>query len=153
MIEVYRFHKSKYPGNSGKGAAIYGGRWNAPGIEAVYAAQSRSLGALEILVHYAVLPREFVVTPIRIPDRVIAKRSWISNHKNKQVDLPYGVTQKVAAEWFPKTALLDVPSAIIPQERIYVLNPLHPDFQYIQFLDPEPFSFDPRLRTDPTSTH
>ena len=75
ILEVYRLHSSRYPANSGKGAAIHGGRWNPPGVEAIYTAQSRSLAALEILVHYTVLPRDFVLTPIRIrEDRVIVTR-------------------------------------------------------------------------------
>lgn len=41
---------------------------------------------------------------------------------------------------------LGVYSAIIPEERIYVLNPAHFEFKYIEFLDSEPFRFDPRLK-------
>jgi hypothetical protein len=48
--------------------------------------------------------------------------------------------------WFPKTAVLGVYSAIIPEERIYVLNPAHAEFKYIEFLESEPFRFDPRLK-------
>jgi hypothetical protein len=55
VIEVYRLHSSRFPANSGKGAAINGGRWNPRGTEAVYAAASSALAALEILAHYAVL--------------------------------------------------------------------------------------------------
>jgi len=67
---VYRLHSSRYRANSGKGAAISGGRWNPPGVEAIYTAGSVSLAVLEVLVHYAVLPKDFVMTPIRIPDIV-----------------------------------------------------------------------------------
>jgi RES domain-containing protein len=63
ILEVYRLHSKRYPANSGKGAALHGGRWNPPGVEAIYTAQSRSLAALEILVHYAVLLRDFGYLP------------------------------------------------------------------------------------------
>lgn len=129
------------PANSGKGAALHGGRWNPPGLEAIYTAQSRSLAALEILVHYTVLPRDFVLTPIRIPeDRVIVTRL--------QIDplFPELLNRDLAPKWFPSTAVLGVYSVIIPQERIYILNPAHPEFQYIEFLDSEPFQFDARLK-------
>jgi RES domain-containing protein len=43
------------------------------------------------------------------------------------------------------TAVLSVPSVVIPRERNYILNPAHPDFSRIQFSGPEPFYFDDRL--------
>jgi RES domain-containing protein len=44
-----------------------------------------------------------------------------------------------------ETAILAVPSAVIPQELNYLLNPLHPQFKQIRVGRPEPFRFDPRL--------
>jgi RES domain-containing protein len=55
-------------------------------------------------------------------------------------------TQHLGLKWLPQTAALDVPSAIIPEEPIYVLNPTHPEFQHIEFSASEPFRFDPRLK-------
>ena len=142
ILEVYRLHSKRYPANSGRGAALHGGRWNPPGVEAIYTAQSRSLAALEILVHYAVLPRDFVLTPIRIPeDRVVVARL----QKNAQFP-ELQQTRDLTLKWFPSTAVLGVYPVIIPDERIYILNPAHPEFEYIEFLDSEPFKFDPRLK-------
>ena len=70
MIEAYRLHSSRYPAHDGTGAALHGGRWNPPGAEAIYVSQSPSLAVLEILVHYADLPMDFVLTAISIPDDV-----------------------------------------------------------------------------------
>ena len=142
ILEVYRLHSKRYPANSGRGAALHGGRWNPLGVEAIYTAQSRSLAALEILVHYAVLPRDFVLTPIRIPeDRVVVARL------QKDAQFPeLQQTRDLTLNWFPSTAVLGVYSVIIPDERIYILNPAHPEFEYIEFLDSEPFKFDPRLK-------
>ena len=141
ILEVYRLHSKRYPANSGRGAALHGGRWNPPGVVAIYTAQSRSLAALEILVHYAVLPRDFVLTPIRIPeDRVVVARL------QKDAQFPELQTRDLTLNWFPSTAVLGVYSVIIPDERIYILNPTHPEFEYIEFLDSEPFKFDPRLK-------
>ena len=44
------------------------------------------------------------------------------------------------------TAMLAVPSAVIPDERNYLLNPAHPDFKRFRFNKPEAFHFDPRMR-------
>src|SRR3972149_4085147 len=43
------------------------------------------------------------------------------------------------------TAMLAVPSAVVPSEPDYLLNPLHADFRRIRVGRPQPFSFDPRL--------
>jgi RES domain-containing protein len=44
-----------------------------------------------------------------------------------------------------RTAILAVPSVVIPHERSYVLNPDHPDVSRLAIGEPEPFSFDPRM--------
>ena len=43
------------------------------------------------------------------------------------------------------TAMLAVPSAIIPQELNYLFNPGHPAFREIRIGVPEPFALDPRM--------
>jgi RES domain-containing protein len=45
-----------------------------------------------------------------------------------------------------KAPVLAVPSAVIPQELNYLLNPRHADFKRIRVGKPEAFRFDPRLR-------
>jgi RES domain-containing protein len=45
-----------------------------------------------------------------------------------------------------KSLVLAVPSAVIPLELNYLLNPLHADFRRIRVRNPEAFRFDPRLR-------
>lgn len=44
-----------------------------------------------------------------------------------------------------ETAVLAVPSAVIPQELNYLLNPAHADFAKIRIHGGEPFAFDPRM--------
>ena len=55
--------------------------------------------------------------------------------------------KKGRADWLEslETAVLGVPSAVIPQETNYLLNPSHPDFVRIRLNKPEPFAFDPRM--------
>jgi RES domain-containing protein len=52
----------------------------------------------------------------------------------------------LAERLYPTTAVLSVPSAIVTDERNYLLNPAHADFQHIIFLASQPFQFDPRLK-------
>jgi len=52
-VEVYRLSRGKYARPlSGKGASIYGARWNSPGIELIYTAANRSLAMAEVFVHF-----------------------------------------------------------------------------------------------------
>jgi hypothetical protein len=41
--------------------------------------------------------------------------------------------------------VLEVPSAIVPSEMNYLLNPAQPDFRRIRVRRPLPFLFDPRI--------
>lgn len=52
-VVVWRIIQRKFAtlAFTGKGARLFGGRWNSPGHAVVYTAQSLALAALEILVH------------------------------------------------------------------------------------------------------
>ena len=56
-------------------------------------------------------------------------------------------TQELGRYFLCDTAVLCVPSAVIPEESNYVLNPEHKDFRHVEFLSSEPFLFDPRLKS------
>jgi RES domain-containing protein len=43
------------------------------------------------------------------------------------------------------SAVLSVPSAVVPEERNYIFNPPHPDFNLVQVTSRFPCYFDPRL--------
>jgi RES domain-containing protein len=57
-------------------------------------------------------------------------------------------TRQPGMDWFNRrtSLLLKVPSAIIPTEFNYVINPRHPDFNRLLIGQPIPFRFDPRLQ-------
>ena len=106
---------------------------------------------MELLVHLDDEDgsKDYVGVPAEIPDSVGIGRL-------RGTDLPrdwraYPRPQALAdlgSRWAAgrESAVLAVPSAIIPQELNYLLNPLHPHFKRIKIGRPEPFSFDPRLR-------
>ena len=104
-----------------------------------------SLAVLEILVHYSVLPKDFVVTPIELPE-AIQRRQF--EYPSWSVDTPLHVTQTDGRAWIDDrlSAVTSVPSFVVPSERNYLFNPNHPDFAQIVFHLSEPFRFDPRLR-------
>jgi RES domain-containing protein len=66
-----------------------------------------------------------------------------------QSEPPPPSTKALGDAWVQelRSAVLQLPSVIIPGESNYLLNPAHPDFKRISIANPEPFAFDPRLLT------
>ncbi|MBI5171468.1 MAG: RES domain-containing protein [Candidatus Melainabacteria bacterium] len=54
----------------GEGARLFGGRWNSPGLPAIYTSSHLSLAALELLVHlnFDNLPADLVWLKIEVPE-------------------------------------------------------------------------------------
>ena len=134
----------------GEGARQAGGRWNHRGVAVVYTSATLSLAALEYFVHLDPqdVPGDLVAIPAEIPDtlarREITARALPANWR------AYPAPDELATlgtAWVRArtTAVLIVPSAIVPEERNVLLNPAHPDFRRIRRGTPAPFSFDPRL--------
>ena len=118
-------------------------------MEAVYTAATASLAALEVLVNFSVLPHGYVLTEIRIPPGVGIESVRIEDLPDDwQSSIPTSATREFGAIWAfeRRTAVLSVPSSVIPIERNFVINPLHLDFPKIHFLPSSPFRFDARLK-------
>ena len=58
---------------SGEGARQYGGRWNSPGLAAVYLGDSLALAAMELLVHLRNVDvlRTYRTLPVHVPEEVL----------------------------------------------------------------------------------
>lgn len=145
---VYRLASRRYPALDGAGASLYGGRWNHRGTPVIYSAATRSLCALEILASAGGLANDYLVTPIEIPDDLATTTlSADSLPAGWNGSEPTRHTRDAGTNWVNSltSAVLVVPSAVIPQECNYILNPRHRDFTALRFGSPEPFHFDQRL--------
>jgi RES domain-containing protein len=94
------------------------------------------------------LPKDYAGIPADIPESVVITRIRTSDLSRDWRSLPRPRTlADLGSRWAAarETAALAVPSAIIPHELNYLLNPLHPHFKRVRIGRPEPFSFDPRL--------
>lgn len=152
MISIWRIDKKRHAGSafSGEGAALYGGRWNPQGVRVIYASQTLALAALEKFVHLEGVAAgiSFVSFKIDIPDSVRIKHLELSHLPGNWRSVPAPAsTRELGRNWAQKkeSAVLRVPSTVIPSEYDYLLNPLHPDFRSLKISKPAPFSFDPRL--------
>jgi RES domain-containing protein len=136
---------------SGAGSFRYGGRWNSPGRYAVYASVSLSTAALEIMVHAGTpraIPNDELAIRVIIPDDIEVQRVVARDLPEDWQELDHPECLAIGDGWLEqtRTAVLDVPSAVVPQDRNVVLNPRHPDFARIDTSDPgTPFQWDPRL--------
>jgi RES domain-containing protein len=72
--------RRRYAGLAGEGARLYGGRYNPPGIPAVYTSQSIALAVLEILVHIdkAEVPNDYIVMAIGFSGRKMSRRPGVN---------------------------------------------------------------------------
>ncbi len=104
--------------------------------------------ALEVLANSGELADDYVATPIEIPDEIAVTVIPVSSLPvGWNVNVPMDATRDMGTNWAKSltTAVLSVPSSVVPRERNYILNPAHPDFGRIRFANPEPFYFDNRL--------
>lgn len=148
-MHVWRICKSKHSATafSGEGGLYASGRWHPQGVKIVYTAESLALATLEIFVHLesdrlplvairALLPETLAieeVSPGQLPD-------------NWQEMKAYPTLQQIGKDWLQsgRSPVLRVPSAIIPVEFNYLLNPAHPDFK-VTLEPPQEFKLDRRM--------
>lgn len=134
----------------GEGARLFGGRWNQPGTSVVYASSNPALAALETFVHMqrAAYGIDYVVFKIDVPKTVRSETAELSTLPSNWRALPAPQeTQDFGTRWANggTTAVLVVPSILVPDGWNVVLNSRHPDFARIVIGKPEPYSFDPRM--------
>ena len=110
---VFRIARKEYIQDlSGRGAELFGGRWNEKGIPALYTSSSLSLAALEILVHTdkSLPPVNMAYAKVYVPDEVFSMK--ILRLKPDEVAVEYGT------KWLKEKRglMLKVPSVILPYE-------------------------------------
>ena len=152
MTEVWRLVRPRHASAafSGDGTRRWGARWNHPGTALVYTAASQSLAILEILVGLDPedAPSEFALLRATIPDDVAIEVVAIAALPPGWNTYPGPETLRDRGDAWARqteTCVLSVPSAIVPRERNYLLNPSHPDMARIEIALSETFTFDPRL--------
>jgi RES domain-containing protein len=150
-VTVYRICKAENAAGiwTGAGARVFGGRWNSKGVAVVYTAENRSLAAMEQLVHlqspraltgYVIASATFDAEHVRRVETKELPRRW------KAPVAPAGL-KRLGDDWVTagKHAVLAVPSAVMPGEWNYLLNPAHSAFAGFGRTKPEAFKYDARL--------
>ena len=119
----------------------------------VYTAGRASLAALEVLVHleahdvlksYSLTRIDFADELVEVLDRKRLPVNW-TDHADP---VAAGRLKALGDAWVRdgSSVILEVPSAIVPIDSCYLVNPTHSDFGAFVMSAPEPFPFDERLR-------
>ncbi|MDT0648324.1 RES domain-containing protein [Zunongwangia sp. F260] len=147
---VYRITKKKWIKDlSGTGAKLTGGRWNPKGYPLIYCAATSSLAILEKLVHvdFDLLPDDLYIAELEIPNESIQKLKLTDLPKNWNKYPAPDKLKMFGKNWIEqnKHLILEVSSAVNPNEMNYLINVNHPDAGKIKIRKTYPFEIDVRL--------
>jgi RES domain-containing protein len=141
---------SNHASLSGDGGLYASGRWHSRGRRVVYLADHPASALVEIMVHLEIdaedIPTHYQLLGVEVPDDVTA----ISFAEEKLPDdwrQQIALTRALGDDWLRAgaTALLRVPSAIVPEAANYLLSPAHTDAARIGIASALRAPFDPRL--------
>jgi RES domain-containing protein len=141
---------SNHASLNGAGGIDYPGRWHLRGMRVVYCAASPPGALIEVLVHLELddlsFPRQYQLLKVKGPEAATKESVDASTLPvNWQDDM--AVTARIGDVWLRRrsSALLEVPSAIMPETSNWLLNPEHPDTAQFSIEWHHRFSLDGRL--------
>jgi RES domain-containing protein len=134
----------------GEGSYQYGGRWSSPGTRLSYTSEHQSLVMLEYFVHLEASdpPSDLVLASADIPDDLPRERIEAGKLPANWRETPALAELARLGDDFAQSGegcLLIVPSALVPSESNWLINPLHEEFRKITIRETEPLIYDPRL--------
>lgn len=141
-MRLWRLARRPHAALDGEGARRFGGHWNSPGQALVYTAADAALTVLDVRVHLD-LPLEL------LPDDYVLLGIDTAELEPETGPLPTDPAQcrDVGDRWLreARSALLSVPSVIVPESHNVLINPHHPDAAAIRIVSQRSWTFDPRL--------
>lgn len=152
-MEVFRISRT---GLAGKlEASGYANRWNMDGQMVIYAASSRALATLELLVNRSnIKPDEdylIMVISLTLNEDAIRKISSNELPENWRALRAYTLLQNIGSAWYKnqESLVLRLPSAVIPREHNFMINTKHPDFaDKVSLIRKEAYFWDKRLHKE-----
>ena len=151
LITAWRIVKTKHAATafSGEGATRASGRWHSRGTPVVYAAESRALAVLELMVHleadellkhYRLISATFDESLVKVLQVADLPADWKRGR-------PPVATKHIGDDWIAsnKSVVLKVPSVLVPAENNYLLNPNHPEFAGVRISVEREFRYDLRM--------
>ena len=134
-MKVYRISKCEFISDlEGTGAARYPGRWNSKGTYILYTAATPSLALLESVVHISnIAVSSYCMICLSVPEDKIKTITSTELPASWSANPPADVLKKIGDSFIKenKFLALKIPSAIMPEENNFLLNPGHPDFKLV----------------------
>jgi RES domain-containing protein len=145
---VFLWRISNHDSLDGRGGLLASARWHSQGRPIVYLAASPAGALVEVLVNLELdpVPATYTLLKLEAPDDIATARIDAGSlPENWRQDLVWSRSQ--GDEWLAagQQALLEVPSAILPDTYNLLLNPLHPDVRRMRILSHEAHAYDRRL--------
>ena len=147
---VFRLSSSRYAEDlTGRGAELYGGRWNSIGTPVVYTASSRALAMAEVAVHLHIqkVPKDMMMVELYLSEDSITSLPFQELKNNWQM-FPYSIqTQQIGDDFVRENRflVLKVPSAVVNGDFNFLINPRHVELPIVKVVSLSPFRFDSRI--------
>ena len=153
-LRLYRIARLKYANLSGAGSALYPGRWNRLGQEAIYTSTDPGTPVLE---HFAHLPKNVIPSNLAMMEILLDRRGPSAAETNETAVAGSGIivypTLKFARErhpfipWtkYPGMIAIAVPSVIAPSWNVVLYPQKDGFFDRVSLHSVESFEYDPRL--------
>lgn len=142
---------SNYADLKGVGGLRAPGRWHFAGQPVVYLAEHPALALLEILVHMEIasvgqLPDGYQLLRVQVDDGLPIAEIADTDVPSDWRQNPEW-TRGAGTEWLQTetTAVLKVPSAVVPFAHNFLLNPAHPAADAVQIVDAMHVKHDSRI--------
>jgi RES domain-containing protein len=136
---------------AGAGGLRSGGRWHSAGRPIIYCAEHPASALLEILAHLdvanlAALPDGYQLLEIEVPD-ALEVESLPTHALTLKWQSDEASTQAIGDRWLASrsSALMRVPSALVPKVWNYLVNPSHPSAALLKITSAARYPFDTRL--------
>ncbi len=144
---------SNYNDLSGLGGLKASGRWHEKGRHVIYAADHPASALLEVIVYLEIdledMPNNYQLLEIDVPDNVTFETTTLADMERISNDWRGDpkITRGILAPWFDdtRTAVIAVPSAIVPFANNYLINPLHADAARVRVVHAARYMHDQRL--------
>lgn len=140
---------SSHPDLSGNGGLYASARWHNKGHLILYTAMQPPGSLVEVLVHLDLgidlIPDSYFLAGIEVPDEAILRAAVPTLTSSWKSNITFSRAEGDAWLASNTTLLMRVPSAIIDKTENFLINPNHPEMNFVKTVYEQKFVFDTRF--------